>query len=148
MSKMDIRGINAKHVDAMKAAVTEYVERAQTEIAKLQTIEAGTVGAFRGEQIEAALKEHLGAVKEGTENLISRMLMFVDILEDIKRAYNEKDAESKSYIAPHSQTARSEYQRYTPEYPAGSGIPAAPTPSNAGMPSYVPGGAPSDIPVS
>lgn len=79
-------GINANQVGTMREAIRNYVTGIQTEISKIQT-DLDANGAFKGEEVQSAVRAYLTTVEDYAKALTSYLLTFSDKLKDVEEAW-------------------------------------------------------------
>ena len=114
---MDLIGINVNKIPDMKAAVETYVGKVNTEIAKLENVEA-TLG-FKGDDIVPGFTGYIATVIKASKDLVSNLNVFKDKLVEIQEAYAKKDEANASILTEKKETASSLYSEYTIKYGEG-----------------------------
>lgn len=107
----DVVGIDATQVPQMKQAISSYVEELKGHLDQMKT-NAKTDDAFKGEYA-TAITEFVAAVNECCYAVISQLLAFNDVLDEVQAKYAEKDANMAKDITGQADELRSSYQAYS-----------------------------------
>ncbi len=107
----DVVGINGAQVPAMQQAIREYVDKLNQHLQEVKTT-ADTTQAFKGEYA-ASVTAFVEAVCTACECVISNLLKFNQKLDEVYKAYQEKDTTMASDIKSQAGELEGSFQRYT-----------------------------------
>lgn len=85
-SGYDIVGIDANKVDSMRESIRTYVKNIETYLDGVDPL-ADANGAFRGEEVQTAVRKYIDTCKEYCKNLSSNLLAFSDQIGDVKNQW-------------------------------------------------------------
>ena len=93
----DVIGLNASKIPEMKSAIMDMCNAIDAKLNELET-DIDSNSAYRGEGIDAALKNYLGRVAEYCSNLTSTLRAFNDKLTDVKNQWDAATGSMESQI--------------------------------------------------
>ena len=93
----DVIGLNASKIPEMKSAIMDMCNAIDAKLNELET-DIDSNPAYRGEGIDAALKNYLGRVAEYCSNLTSTLRAFNDKLTDVKNQWDAATGSMESQI--------------------------------------------------
>ncbi len=82
----DIVGIDANKVDSMRESIRTYVKSIETYLDGVDPL-ADANGAFKGEEVQEAVRKYISTCKEYCKNLTSNLLAFSDQIGDVKNQW-------------------------------------------------------------
>lgn len=85
-SGYDIVGIDANKVDSMRESIRTYVKNIETYLDGVDPL-ADANGAFKGEEVQEAVRKYISTCKEYCKNLTSNLLAFSDQIGDVKNQW-------------------------------------------------------------
>ena len=93
----DVIGLNASKIPEMKSAIMDMCNAIDAKLNELET-DIDSNSAYRGEGIDAAIKNYLGRVAEYCSNLTSTLRAFNDKLTDVKNQWDAATGSMESQI--------------------------------------------------
>ena len=93
----DVIGLNVSKIPEMKSAIMDMCNAIDAKLNELET-DIDSNSAYRGEGIDAALKNYLGRVAEYCSNLTSTLRAFNDKLTDVKNQWDAATGSMESQI--------------------------------------------------
>ena len=93
----DVIGLNASKIPEMKSAIMDMCNAIDAKLNELET-DIDSNSAYRGEGIDAALKNYLGRVAEYCSNLTSTLRAFNGKLTDVKNQWDAATGSMESQI--------------------------------------------------
>lgn len=106
-----IVGMDVTQIPQVREAIDTYVQGIESHVNKIDTsVEANA--AFRGEEVQSAVKAYIDTVKEYCINLCSQLRAFSDKLADAQKAW-ETSVENISGTVSESSAAFSKGAKYT-----------------------------------
>ncbi len=79
-------GINANKIPAMRDAIRQYVDNVTSNIDAIDPL-AGADGAFKSDEVQAAVKKYIEGVRKAWSVYVSGLLAFSDKLQYVYEAY-------------------------------------------------------------
>lgn len=86
LANVGVIGLKAGEIPNMKAAITTMCDNIQNKVNEMQT-EISSLDAYKGTDIDAALKNYLANVAAYCNNLTSNLKAFNDKLTDVEKAW-------------------------------------------------------------